>query len=91
MVAPLLRPDGIAHSQQHENSTVIVIILLRVVLLNFNREFPFIKKFSELESVFEDWIFVVVIFRVLHAIKDHDLFSLEDGKIPVISIIDGHY
>lgn len=91
MVAPLLQPDGIAYPHQHEHSTVIVIILLWVILPNSKFEFSLVKKFCEFEGVFEDWIIVVVVFRVLHTIKDYDLYPLEDGKIPVISIIDRHY
>ena len=90
MVAPLFLPKDISDTIQHENPAVVRVVLLRVVLPYWQFDIFLVEHFSKFYCVFEYLIIVIVLLLMPDAIVHYNWIVLEDGKIPVTFVVDGH-
>jgi len=70
VVTPLFASQDISDSHEHEDSAVVIIVLLGVVVANGKPKLLLIEHASEFECIFEDGILDVVIFIMPHAVVD---------------------
>lgn len=88
--APLLFSENISDAHEHENSAIVIVILLRIVVSNYQTILFFIEHFWKFYCVAEDGILKIVLRTMFHAVMNDQFSLLKDTEIPMIAVVDWH-
>ena len=87
---PLFVPEGVSDPQKHEDAAVVLIVLLRVLLANFETGLLPKEPFAKFECILKNLIIKVVVGRVSYAIINDQISVFKFSEIPMILIVDWH-